>query len=324
MPKEKAWYKVASPLSLAVCFAVATGLWLYAAMNETHTIPLDIPLRVAVPENQAIENTLPKEVRTKIKGKGWQLFSIVNNLAALPVCDVRVQGSYLAGGKDFIVSNDMLRQAISLPSAVTAEEVYPDSLKLKVGQVAEKQVDIDALIDVVLRDGYQVGSVILQPKTVTVRGNARVLKDITTWKTKPISTPVLSSDFRTSIELSDSLSNILSFSESTIQVLMTVQQSAELVAESIPIELRGAPEGQTFALYPSTIDLVLVGSLNDVRIADPNVIKAWVDFQDVVANGGVALIKLDTPLSLKLRGVSHRQARVRFYEYSKKALVSPR
>ncbi len=77
-----------SPRTLFVSIGMAVCLWLYVNLTRDYTTTVDVKVNVVLPEGRALEEEPQQTLRTRLKGRGWQLLNAY--LSAVPAFNIYV------------------------------------------------------------------------------------------------------------------------------------------------------------------------------------------------------------------------------------------
>ena len=86
------------------------------------------------------------------------------------------------------------------------------------------------------------------------------------------------------INVSDSLSNILWFSQNEINLKVEIEPTAEKVFSNIEITVSELPDDKEVLLIPQAVTIQLKGGVNQLANTDPAKIFAQIDFRKILAD----------------------------------------
>lgn len=171
-----------------IALAVALALWFgVSALRAPATLHLrGIKLVFIVPSDMEISNVVRDEVSVTLEGSQDALDSL--NVRDL-VANVNV-GDYKPGERVILLSPDRFK--IKLPAGVRVKEIEPASVPLRIEQLAEQEVAVEARLEGSVPSGYELVSVSVAPDKIKLRGPVSQLK---AWQKAP--TETISLDGRT-------------------------------------------------------------------------------------------------------------------------------
>ncbi len=277
---------------------LSAALWTLVSLRESYDVQLDVPISFQLPADRSIEAEVPQYVRYIVHASGWHLMNLLYlNRGARCVVDLSAQKA-----TTLFIGAQELQQAFrsNVPAAVV--DVLTKGFGVQLGVVGEKKVPLLSTIAVHPAPGYvQVGLVNLQPDSVVIHGNIKLLEQLSSWKTAPMSFASCLESQSGTIHVSDSLGSIISVDPSTIQYDFSIQRSAEITLDDIPIVVIGAPYKSTHSISPQRLSLTLRGGVDQIEKLRPEDIEATVEYAQV-AKDTTGLIRphLKLPPNLKV------------------------
>jgi hypothetical protein len=255
-------------------------LWFSLVLNQEYEVDTKIPIKIFVSKPLAVSGNVPLFLDAKIRGKGWDLMRVF-----MPF---RLEFTYsLPDRKDTfnINTRNYLLTTSGLGSKLTFTDIYPENISLRTENYEEKYVKLIPDIVVLCKEGYQVvGKYILEPDSIKIGGAVDILKNINALSTKhetfeDIYSPV----FRT-VQVSDTLSNIIWKSSDFVKLTVNVELSAEREFNDINIGVVNLPEDKEVMFIPQLISVRLRGGVNQLAKLESKSIIANVDFQQILAD----------------------------------------
>lgn len=142
---------------------ISVFLWFFVTSRGQSEITLDVPLEFKnVPADIGIVHAGVKTVSVTVRGQERPM----KNLKA---ADVRVYVDLEKAKKGeevfYIKTTD-----IKLPYALTAVNVTPSSVKVKLDETVAKTVSVSPVVTGEPADGYVVRSVRVEPKSIVIKG----------------------------------------------------------------------------------------------------------------------------------------------------------
>lgn len=128
--------------------------------EQTRTIPL---VAIGLPQNMVLMTDLPS---VSVRFLGINPSANIKDLYA----QVDLTGA-VAGEFSYDIS-------VNKPTGTTVLDVQPASIKLKLDTIEEKTVPVEAIISGEPLEGYQLGTPIIKPSAVNVRGPSTLLSTV--------------------------------------------------------------------------------------------------------------------------------------------------
>jgi hypothetical protein len=113
---------------------------------------------------------------------------------------------------------------------------------------------------------------------VILKGNAALLQNINVWYTEAIQRQDVKENLTLQVKVSDTLSNILTVSPSTIAYMVMVDRMAEIAIYDIPVQITGAPQQSVHTISPQVISVVVRGGINRIAELTSEDFTAMVDY----------------------------------------------
>lgn len=301
--KKKAWYKSKSFWG-SLLFAIA--LWSYTSLNSEYQTIVEIPLKITLPSNRALENVPPENVFVDVKGSGWNLFYLIflNNSK---ICNIDLSREVFLDSVYRINKIDLQRSLKYLKN-VSPINVLPENIQLITGKIEEYEVLVDPQITIIPRDGFMlIGKPIIDPLKVKIRGNDKIVSKINKWETENILFDNINSPILASVDLIDTLKGVVSVTPKKVLIKADVQQSAEITIDDITVDIVNGSLPAGHIIEPPIISVVIqggVGILSEITKFD---ISAIIELDKIINDttgiikpvinlpSNVSLLKIDPP-----------------------------
>jgi hypothetical protein len=324
--------------TLLVSVGMAVCLWLYVNLTRDYTVTLDVRVNIQVPEGYALEDEPIHILRTRVKGRGWQLLNAY--VSAVPAYNIVVpsamvlrlnaiqrtvsQSSVLsksfpaiATGSDptrasalpdtTLVKFDrsMLLQALQLPQAVAPLDIVPDSLVLNVGSIGIRKVPIIPRLNIRPRNGFIVTRVTgITPDSVELRSGKKVLGGISRWFTQSIDQHDVHEPFTVQIPLSDSLEDNVRRNKNVVSINVDVQQYADMIMYDIPVQVQSVPANAGLVVSTRFVRVAVRGGIQDLARLSQDDIRVVVSYEDMMQNMyGTVRPRIEMPPNIALMSV---------------------
>jgi YbbR domain-containing protein len=179
--------------------AIAVALWIIAAREPEVATTLSLPIEFKnIPDDLDIGGNLPDRVRLEVRGPTGRLSrdNLADAAVVLDLSDAR------GGERTYTIRSS----SVSLPFGVVFYRAVPSQVTLRFDQLITRSVDVRPIF-VKTPDGYRVGSSVLEPAKVWIRGPEERVNNISQVMTDPVDlTGVVSQkEFRTRINVGDPL-----------------------------------------------------------------------------------------------------------------------
>lgn len=280
----------------ATLFAIL--LWVSVNMSYDYQIVVSAPLIIEnLPAGKAIANPVPKFVQLKLRGTGWR--SAAFSISGTPPCILDI--SNLPANKRGLTLGDIVDR-MTMPLGIEAIDMKPESVFISFDRYAQKEVPVMLDADFAFRTGYgQVGPAVLTPESVAIGGALSLLPAISSWPTTHTTFADLKSSIDSDIPLSDSASQYLWLSRSTVHLRVDIQQLAEKTITGLPVEARHVPSNREVILIPPKIDIIVRGGVQQLATVFGDSFHASIDYYDIVADSsGVADVNIVSPKGIQL------------------------
>ncbi len=268
MKKEIRYFLVFIILSAIFWFAITLG--------EEYTVNLNVPVIIELnEENIAIEGKVPQYLSLKVRTTGWEILKLKHFQPPEFFISIKNPGDNLSVELSNI-PNDQLK----LSSDAKILDIKPAMINLNFNYAIEKKIKIYPVLDLSFKEGYDIASPItLEPDSIYIRGSRRLLLAIDSFPTKKVTLKDLSDFTSVETELSDTLTNLISFEKKKIKISFDVQQVVDKLFEKIPVELINQPNDKEALLLPSFIDIKLRGGISILGSINVDSLKAFIDYR---------------------------------------------
>ncbi|OGU10889.1 MAG: hypothetical protein A2X61_16825 [Ignavibacteria bacterium GWB2_35_12] len=262
----------------------AFALWVYTALSSEYKTFIDVPLKILLPKNVALETALPEKISVKVKGSGWDIFYL-NFFSTSANCTVNLSDKEMSEGYYQITRNDIIKGVESF-SNVEPTDVLPEILEITTGLIERKKVPVRVKIKVNPRDGFiQVTGFDSYPDSIIITGNSRIVRKIDYWETTQSQFSDVFQMQSVSVALKDTLKNIITLSQNFVTVKFNVEQLAELVVNDVDIDIRGAENlPKNHLLTPNRVNVTIRGGVEQLSEFDPDLITSYIEYRDILGD----------------------------------------
>lgn len=292
--------KTSKNRSLMGAFVFAIALWGYSSLNEIYHSYINVPLRIELPANRALESPLPKSIEVKVEGNGWSLFNL-NFMKSNALCNINLKSENIFDSVYRITRSDIIT-GISGLSKYEPRDVEPDFLELITGKVSEFEVPIIPDVVIETQANYIiVGDYQVSPQTVNIEGNDKIVSKIKSFSTEATKILNVNSDIKITLKLKDTLSGIFKTKFNEVEFTARVQQLAEKQFDNLPLVIKGGKLSYNQFIYPDEISIIIQGGVDEIANLKKERIMAYIKYNELVTDStGVLKIYVDLPENYKL------------------------
>ncbi len=262
-------------------FLLSAILWLSLNLNQIFEIEKTIPVKLNINKPFAVSGNIPLNLEVKFKGVGWNLIRLFTTFKLDFTYDIntRKNEQFIILTKEYLDNNMGLSQNLQITA------VYPETLYVKIENYEEKYVKINPRLNIICKDGYQiVGKPVLEPDSIKIGGAVDLLKKLDHLNTKTLTFDNVNAAISRNINISDSLNNILWFSQTEIKLKIFIEPTAEKEFPNIEIIVPQTPDDKEVLLIPQTVTIQLKGGVNQLANIDITKIIAKIDYPKIFAD----------------------------------------
>lgn len=261
------------PIFIAA-FVFASALWTYVSLNQSYSLDVSIPLEVKTGKSQAVTEDIPSEIELTVRGKGWDLLSVLLSKNLKYSLDL---SKYRRDSK--IPTEQFIGERLNLRSGLSVVSITPDTISVEFDRLLEKTVPVKSNIRMNLKEGYGVvGMPKLSPDSVKITGSANVVSKIRFIPTEVRVFDNVNSSVSGTIALKDTLTNSLKYDVKFVDFRYNVQLSAEKTIEDITVDVEGLPDDKEVLLVPPKISVSLRGGVDQLAKILPADVSVTVNF----------------------------------------------
>ena len=296
--------KVISSKSFLGAFLFAFALWIYVNLSNEYTTYIQLPLEVILPENRALESSLPTTVDIEVKGTGWNLINLtIFNTSAL--CRIDLSEELINQDEYRVSRTEILKSAQEDLASVSLNDVR-ESLTIKTGAIGYDTVEIVPRFTITPKKGFAlIGKYEMWPKTVRIKGNSKISGMIDVWPTERVNIDNYHKSFTVNVPLSDSLKGIINLSQSYVTVRANIQQEATVSIPDIPLHIKGGNVNEEHIVQPTYLNVTLSGPIDIISALTRDDIKARIDYADIINDStGILIPEITMPDDLTILNFS--------------------
>lgn len=252
-------------------------IWMYINLNLIYSVSIAIPLDIKLSKVQAIANELPNNVDVTVRGKGWDLIGLVLSKNLSLNIDLT---NYKKDTKINIVQS--VNEYLNLSSNISIISVNPDFVEINFDNIITKMVKVRNMVNVIPKDGYIIiGSPKITPDSVKLTGAISVIGKIKSIPTEQVLINNVNSGFTRTINIIDTLSNIVKIEPKTITIAYNIELSAEKKYEDINVLVSNVPSDKEVLLVPPKLTIFLRGGVQQLANINPDEIFAGIEFKQI-------------------------------------------
>ena len=223
-----------------------------------------MPLVVVPPPNQALLSTVPASIVVRAKGTGIQLVNLMLfNRSA--VCTLDLSKLRPSTQDVYTITREDLIRSVSTARQINTVAVNPSTMTLAVGELAVKRVPVRLRTSLSTRESFRViGSPLVLPEMVEVRGSKDIVDKITEWPTQRLRLADIHASFENDVPVSDSLMTVLNVVPSFVKVRGTVQQMTDIALDDVQVVVVDAGSVLNIDVRPKYVRVVLRGGVEEL------------------------------------------------------------
>jgi len=196
---------------------------------------------------------------------------------------------------------------VTLPKEVELKTLLTPSLNIRLEPVVLKTVDVVAVLEGNVAQGYAVTAVKLEPDHVVLKGTAGSLADIETVKTHPINLEEAAESFKKEVPLNLPEAIVvdppLRIAVARVQI---TERIVTRVLENIPVSVKGA--GAKYRIEPQTIMLTVSGPEAVVNTLESNAaFSVTVDLSGLAPGRHMLKATINLPVGTALTRIDPEQ-----------------
>ncbi len=282
----------------------SSALWLYTTLNSESSAHLNVPLKITLPPNRAIENDINKEISVKVKGSGWHLLNALY-FNQTNQCLIDLSGENI---KDSIIElsrSDFMKNLQSMNNLEPLDIEDPKFLFVKSGKVGQYSIQVEPDVIINPREGFMVvGEIVTKPDLINITGNDKIVRKILNWRTKKLVFNDVFEPLAKVVPLSDSLKNIIKLSDNKVKIVADIQKVTEIKLLDIRIKFTGSDFPKDHKIIPSTVSITIRGGIDQISTFDRESISAIINTADIQSDSlGFLTPKISVPPNIKVLSI---------------------
>ena len=289
---QKIVHKASSNRKLYVflfCLVLSIFFWLLNALSKTSTTEAVFNVDyVNQPKNKVILNELPKQLKIKIKGLGFDLMAYKMRLRK---STVKVDLARLEGFNNQLQSNTLPSTSFvtysdnQLGEQIEIKDIYPDSIRFLFDERKEKVIKILPSTQLNFKKQFQLfGKILVKPVVTKVSGPASIIDTLSAVYTKQLALDDLSETATESVGfIEDYMLKRLTFYPNKVILHIPVEKFTEtaVMVKIIPINL---PDSLEIRAIPNEIEVKFLIPLSKMASLPSAKFSAEIDYTQINDN----------------------------------------
>lgn len=286
--------------SVIISILFAIGLWLYTSFNSSYKYYIVVPFNIIMPFNRAIENELPKTITLRVQGTGWNLLNLnyLNNSKKVVVDWT----NKTINDSSIVISRNELLKGIQSMEGISIEEFSPEIINVITGKIISKKVPVIHQISITPNEYFTLsGNITLLPDSVEISGNEKLISNINNWQTVPLNITDITRPYRSTIDLSDSLQNIIKLSRDNVDFYADIQQTAEIIIPDVKIETKGGDLPKDSYFSPPRVNIIIQAGIKELEKISKDKIVCNIDINSILHDStGIVVPNIIVPEGYKV------------------------
>ncbi len=279
--KLKSFFLSKDILSFLLFLGLSAAFWFVNALGKERDTTITIPVRyIGIPQNIAITNNPPSEIKLNVRDQGLKLFSYTHD--SFTPLTIDLSRTFYQKGEILITSdqiNGRIKRYMHLQSSTSILEVHPDSILIQYQKLEMATVPVEFIANIELAHQYILSDKIrLEPATITVFGPKSVLDTLKTVRTELKEFKNLNDTNIFNCKLKAIKS--VRYSTSEIKVSIFVELFTEKKI-TIPVTNINFPENLSVRTFPAVVNATYSVGLSHFNSISTNAIQIYLDYNDL-------------------------------------------
>lgn len=258
-------------------FIFAAALWVYINLNLIYSLDVSIPLELRSNNSQALVEEIPNSLEVTVKGKGWDLINILFK------GDIRYNLDITKIKKDSrLATGQFVSDRLNIPQNVSIVEINPDTIYINFDKVYEKLVPVKNNLKLNLKEGFSIiGEPELTPDSISVKGAAKLLNNLKWIPTEKKVIDNINSDISGTVNIKDTLSNLIKYDQKIVSYKYKIQLSAEKNIEELVVNILNFPDDKEILLIPPNVSVSLRGGVDQLGQITASDLEANIEYSEI-------------------------------------------
>jgi hypothetical protein len=268
-----------------------------------------VPLQISPAATYAVESEVRSSLDVKVNGTGWGLFTL---WLSSPLCDIKLnptqEEEHIA-----VIPRSQLLQSLLLPAAVSAVELFPDSLQIKVGKMIEKRLAIKPIVQYTLREGYIVmKEPRVYPDSITLLGSRYILDTLQACYTDTVVFDDVYQQLTKPITLAKQhLQSKEKWGDEPVAVTLVPELGGEMKVYDVPVTIAQTLGASDIKVVPQRLTVTLRGSVETLTKLDLASLQALIlPDEDTYSASGYIKPQINLPPEISVLSTEPRYVRV--------------
>lgn len=267
-------------------FLIASSfIWLLITFSKEYSSTVIYSLSFEnIPQNKLLQESPTKELKIKLKGTGFRLFSEKINDK-----NISLNASKLIFYKNsiyYILLKNQLKNIEShLQSGLEIIEVERDTIFLNLGSLTTKKVPIKPNLDMKFHLGYGLMEPIkLTPDSIVVSGPEKLINSLNKIDLQPFSLKDIKKDFSQDLSILKPKNNEgLKIETTKVNVIGKVAKFTERTIE-VPFEIKNVPDSIKLTTLTEKVQVQFIVALSNFNKIDNKPLKIECDYLHSLKN----------------------------------------
>ncbi len=260
---------------ISIIFSII--LWGTISLSELYYSNVFIPLQIVdLPKGYSTATDLPKNITIKLKGEGWNLFSL--NIGKDVTYNVSVNGD---SGLIDIKLSDYLSDNGWVLSEFDIIDIIPETISCLIDRKIERKIPVVADLSLDFKAGYGLAKQVeLVPDSVIVIGPRSIISSLKDLKTKKIKLSSLDKKIVENIGFAELPGTV--FLTKFVSATFHVQRIVDKQFDDIIVKVLNVPPDRDVVLLPNKIALGVRGGIDILGKLKNEQFETYISYRDVV------------------------------------------
>jgi len=277
--KDISWKKI---LTFSFFVVIAAFLWFMQIYNKTYETNIVIPIKyTSVPDSIIFSDSLPKELRVRVKDYGYAMFRYHFNRDDTLYMDISPIMNGSGGPSSKILQGTALEAYINNYLPQTAQLLRYDPIRITFSYSLLKNRKIPVIFDgqINLSPGYFLnGDIRISPDSVMAYGSTADLTKLTYAYTVSDTINGLESNRKIFLDLVNV--NNVKFIPGNVSIYVPVEAYRQMRVD-VPVECLNLPENLNVKFFPSRVSLSFFIGVSQADLVHASDFSVGVDYDGI-------------------------------------------
>jgi hypothetical protein len=274
-----------------IFFLCSSLAWFISKLSEDYIGRAVFDLEyINVPDSLLFVGASKQNVEVKLSASGFAFlgFSFSNKVVVIDVSKIEEDNA------QYLVPKNVYQQQIEkqLPQSMELLSIYDaDTIVLELYELDSKKVPVISKLKVDFEQNFMIDSIIeIMPDSVVVRGPEKEISKISKIITETKELKEVNTNFSEELNLVfvEKFDNI-NYSNTKVTVKGAVVRFSEKVI-NVPVSVANAPSDYEIKIFPTSIDVLCKGKINDLKELSSSDFQIIVDYNSKKENAGKTTI----------------------------------